>query len=656
METAGLQLASRTARDYSDMMAERVRESVEGRGPHVRDSGILVLIGAAYFATHQLAFLFPSAKTTLMAVWPAGGVGLAGFLLLERRLWPWLLPIYFAAGVSADVLMAGRALLPSMGYMTANVAESLLCALAIRAIAGRSPRFDRVAEVLALFLAAFIVNGLTAGIGAGAAVLAGADTFFSAWLSWWISDGLGILIVTPLIVTWSRGGHRELAPAWKALAFPLFLAAWTLLAWAAFFPVSLAYQLRPYMLFVLGALPAIVFGPALTSASVSVLCFIALAATRIHPGFSPWGSGEPIADLLATQFFLGLVAASVYLLAAAFAERRASERDLKEREAQSRLILDTAMDAFWLLDGNGILKSVTPPASRMLGYTAEEMIGRHVSFFEARETPEEAAEHVGRVAAAGQDRFETMHRRKDGKPIDVEISVTSNPKGDSQYAFIRDITERTRADGELRAKTEELDRYFTDSLDLLCIADTDGYFRRLNKEWESVLGYPTGELLGKRFIDWVHPDDRASTLAALATLGRQHIIASFENRYRTRSGDYRWIEWRSTPSGAAIYAVARDVTERKAAEAALRSALAEKETLLRELYHRTKNNMGVIISLLELQSLRHEDPTVKSALSVARDRVRSMALVHQKLYQAKDLSCVNLREYIADLAGLLLTT
>lgn len=629
-------------------MAGRIRKSVEGKGPSVRDIGILVIIGSAYFAAHQLAFLLPSAKTTLMAVWPAGGVGLAGLLLLERRLWPWLLLVYFAAGVSADVLMAGRALLPSMGYMAANVAESLLCALAIRAIAGRSPRFDRVAEVLALSAAAVLVNGLTAGLGAGVAVLAGADTFFSAWVSCWISDGLGILIVTPLIVTWARGGHRELAPAWKALAFPLFLAAWALLAWAAFFPVLSANQLRPYMLFALGALPAIIFGPALTSASVSVLCFIALAATKLHPEFSPWGSGEPMAGLLTKQIFLGFVAASVYILAAAFAERRASERDLKEREAQSRLILDTAMDAFWLLDGRGILKSVTPPASHMLGYTAEEMIGKHVSFFEAKESPEEAFEHVRRVVAAGQDRFETRHRRKDGELIDVEISVTWNPESGLQYAFIRDITEHKRADRELRAKTEELDRYFTDSLDLLCIADTEGHFRRLNKEWESVLGYPSEELLGKRFIDWVHPDDRESTLAALATLGRQHVIASFENRYRTSSGDYRWIEWRSTPSGAAVYAVARDVTERKRAEEALRSALAEKDTLLRELYHRTKNNMGVIMSLLELQSLRYEDPTVKSALSVARDRVRSMALVHQKLYQAKDLSCVNLREYITD--------
>ena len=75
----------------------------------------------------------------------------------------------------------------------------------------------------------------------------------------------------------------------------------------------------------------------------------------------------------------------------------------------------------------------------------------------------------------------------------------------------RDITERKRAEQALQAKTEELDRYFTSSLDLLCIADTDGYFRRLNPAWETTLGYPIAELEGRQFLDFVHPDDLEAT-------------------------------------------------------------------------------------------------------------------------------------------------
>ena len=75
----------------------------------------------------------------------------------------------------------------------------------------------------------------------------------------------------------------------------------------------------------------------------------------------------------------------------------------------------------------------------------------------------------------------------------------------------RDITERKHTEAALREKTDELDRYFNNALDLLCIADTNGYLRRVSKQWESTLGYSARELEGKRFLDYVHPDDRQWT-------------------------------------------------------------------------------------------------------------------------------------------------
>jgi len=133
-----------------------------------------------------------------------------------------------------------------------------------------------------------------------------------------------------------------------------------------------------------------------------------------------------------------------------------------------------------------------------------------------------------------------------------------------------DQESRLAAEMRLREKTEELERYFNQSLDLLCIADTDGYFRRLNPEWQKSLGYAVDELVGRRFLDFVHPDDVAATLQALADLTEQKVILNFVNRYRAKDGTYRWIEWRSYPSGNTIYAVARDITERRRAEEELR--------------------------------------------------------------------------------------
>ena len=135
---------------------------------------------------------------------------------------------------------------------------------------------------------------------------------------------------------------------------------------------------------------------------------------------------------------------------------------------------------------------------------------------------------------------------------------------------------------ELKQTQQDRDRFFNISLDLLCIAGFDGYFKRLNPAWSKALGYSTAELLAKPFIDFVHPEDRKITISKLETLTGGNSVINLENRYLCKDGSYKWLSWTASPFAeeGLIYAVARDVTFSKQAEAELRKSEATNRALL----------------------------------------------------------------------------
>ena len=183
-------------------------------------------------------------------------------------------------------------------------------------------------------------------------------------------------------------------------------------------------------------------------------------------------------------------------------------------------------------------------------------------------------------------------------------------------------------------------------------------YRFANRLYESafnrpqqVVGHLVREVLGEKnfqfalpYIEKVRAGERAMYLNTFHMADGQH-----------------WIEVNFVPDfdeGRAVRGIvvlSYDITERKRAEEQIEKALAEKETLLRELYHRT-NNMQIISALLELQASAIDDPRLQEAFTNTNNRIRAMALVHQKLYEAQDLTHISLKEYIADLLSLLMTS
>ncbi len=209
---------------------------------------------------------------------------------------------------------------------------------------------------------------------------------------------------------------------------------------------------------------------------------------------------------------------------------------------------------------------------------------------------------------------------------------------------------------------QELDRYFTLSLDMLCIVSYAGYFVRLNRAWEHTLGFSVAELMASPLFDFVHPDDRAATLAEMEKLMQGEDTISFENRYRAKDGTYRWMLWNATPFAQqqVIYAAARDITERKHDEVNIRrlkeeaeSANRAKSEFLARMSHEIRTPLNVVIGMgdvLERTALNTEQRQYVRVFQKAGTNL--LTLINDLLDLSKvESGRMSLEEIDFDLAG-----
>jgi PAS domain S-box-containing protein len=190
-------------------------------------------------------------------------------------------------------------------------------------------------------------------------------------------------------------------------------------------------------------------------------------------------------------------------------------------------------------------------------------------------------------------------------------------------------------------RASERQRFFDISIDMLCIADFNGYFRTLSPQWMEVLGYTMEELLAKPFVDFVHPDDVAATNAEAAKLGEGQQVVHFTNRYRCKDGSWKWLQWSSaanTDEGL-IYAIARDITEQqrvqmelqRARDAALESTKA-KSQFLANMSHEIRTPMNGVIGMASLLAQTKLDSEQKDYVdTMAHSGEALMALMNDIL-------------------------
>src|SRR5215216_4826794 len=234
--------------------------------------------------------------------------------------------------------------------------------------------------------------------------------------------------------------------------------------------------------------------------------------------------------------------------------------------------------AIFMLDTDWIVTTWNAGGQHILGYSEEEIVGKEGSKLF---TVEDRAKDIPRkematAAMAGRAEDERWHVRRDGSRFWASGVMT--PVRDNRGKLIgfskvmRDMTERNKL-------TEERDRFFALSMDMLSIVHLDGQFQRINPAFQQVLGFSEEELLAMSLFELVHPDDRSRTKSAYEDLSRGESIKSMENRLRTKDGSYRWVAWSyfPVPEDGLAFGVGRDTTKLRQMQEVLRLRAEELE-------------------------------------------------------------------------------
>lgn len=315
-------------------------------------------------------------------------------------------------------------------------------------------------------------------------------------------------------------------------------------------------------------------------------------------------------------------------------------------------VVRSMQDGVIVLDPQMRLVSMNPAAERIIGCDEKSMVRKPLDRFFAGwpilapdGSRPRAHEIHAEVSRAGLTYDLKLSSIVDGRGLPVSLVVV-----------LRDITRRVQAETALRQSEERIHLFFENVNDMVYLVDANFQIVNITPSVEKLLGYRPDELIGHRLDagNVLPPEFIAAAMEDMRRVFAGEHIASALYEFIGKDGRRRWMDVSGAPSlldtpNPIVICVARDVSERIRAQEQTQASLREKEALLKEIHHRVKNNLQVISSLLNLQAAKIGDPATRELFLESQNRVRSMALVHQKLYGAEDLAHISFVDYLHSL-------
>ena len=343
---------------------------------------------------------------------------------------------------------------------------------------------------------------------------------------------------------------------------------------------------------------------------------------------------------------------------------RRSQEELEEAKLKYFNLYEFAPMGYFTLDKKEIIKETNLAGAALLGVKKPEVINSAFIQFMTSESRRKFYKHLEIVKKTGPGQTcEVEFIKNDGNKVYAHLNTFSTLDDEKKFKkFIitaTDITELKKAENALRASEEKYRTLFESNLDYTILTDLDGVLADVNPAVERITGLSKDELVGKHFseLEIFPKEEFVLHKKNFSELLVQGNVDPLEARIIDKNGKFRWVLNKFTTvikndKMEYVLIIGTDITERKQAEDEIKSSLEEKEVLLKEIHHRVKNNLQIISSLLDLQEAYvQDDSTAVNVLHESQNRVFSMALLHQMLYQSNDFTGISFDYYIRDLVS-----